>query len=86
MTMIYRPFGPHPGVMVKWSKIFDHENGKKFRNYCGQMVKIGQFGPLAIGKFQGFTVIVNILAIDHGVNSRVSWSWSVPYPPPPLLL
>ena len=23
------------------------------------------------------------LTIDHGVNSRVSWSWSVPYPPPP---
>ena len=22
------------------------------------------------------------LTIDHGVNSRVSWSWSVPYPPP----
>ena len=21
------------------------------------------------------------LTIDHGVNSRVSWSWSVPYPP-----
>ena len=25
------------------------------------------------------------LTIDHGVNSRVSWSWSVPYPPPPPL-
>ena len=21
------------------------------------------------------------VTIDHGVNSRVSWSWSVPYPP-----
>ena len=28
-------------------------------------------------------VMVNFfLTIDHGVNSRVSWSWSVPYPPP----
>ena len=26
-------------------------------------------------------VMVNFLTIDHGVNSRVSWSWSVPYPP-----
>ena len=24
-------------------------------------------------------VMVNFLTIDHGVNSRVSWSWSVPY-------
>ena len=23
----------------------------------------------------------NFLTIDHGSNSRVSWSWSVPYPP-----
>ena len=23
----------------------------------------------------------NFLTIDHGPNSRVSWSWSVPYPP-----
>ena len=30
-------------------------------------------------------VMVNFLTIDHGVNSRVSWSWSVPYPPPPQI-
>ena len=31
-------------------------------------------------------VMVNFfLTIDHGVNSRVSWSWSVPYPPPNLV-
>ena len=32
-------------------------------------------------------VMVNFfLTIDHGVNSRVSWSWSVPYPPPPKFI
>ena len=29
--------------------------------------------------------MVKFLTIDHGSNSRVSLSWSVPYPPPPLI-
>ena len=29
----FRPFGLRPGVMVKWSKIFDHDHGQNFKNY-----------------------------------------------------
>ena len=29
--MIFRPFGLRPGVMVKWSKIFDHDHGQNFK-------------------------------------------------------
>ena len=60
----------------------------KIKNYHGQMVKICQFWPLTMDKIVGVMVMVNFLiflTIDHGVNSRVSWSWSVPYPPPPNL-
>ena len=31
MTTIFRPFGLRPGVMVKWSENFDHENGQNFK-------------------------------------------------------
>ena len=31
MTTIFLPFGQRPGVMVKWSKIFDHEHGQNFK-------------------------------------------------------
>ena len=41
--MIFWPFGLRPDVMVKWSKIFDRDHGQNFKNYRGQMVKIGQF-------------------------------------------
>ena len=31
MTTISLPFGLRPGVMVKWSKIFDHDHGQNFK-------------------------------------------------------
>ena len=31
MTMILSPFGLRPGVMVKWSKIFDHDHDQNFK-------------------------------------------------------
>ena len=31
MTTIFWPFGQRPGVMVKWSKIFDHDHGQNFK-------------------------------------------------------
>ena len=35
------------------------------------------------GNFGVLFAVVRFLTIDHGTNSRVSWSWSVPDPPPP---
>ena len=29
-TMIFRPLGLRAGVMVMWSKIFDHDHGQNF--------------------------------------------------------
>ena len=41
---------------------------------------------MTMGQIQGFQwPWSNFLTIDHGSNSRVSWSLSVPYPPPPLV-
>ena len=31
MTSIFLPFGLRPGVMVKWSKIFDHDHGQNLK-------------------------------------------------------
>ena len=31
MTTIFWPFGLRQGVMVKWSKIFDHDHGQNFK-------------------------------------------------------
>ena len=31
MTTIFWPFGLGQGVMVKWSKIFDHDHGQNFK-------------------------------------------------------
>ena len=30
-NMIFWPFGLRPGVMVKWSKIFDHDQDRNFK-------------------------------------------------------
>ena len=53
------------------------------------MVKWPKFVNLTIdhGQIPGFHGHGQFFfTIDHGVNSRVSWSWSVPYPPPQIIL
>ena len=35
------------------------------------------------GNFGVLLAVVRFVTIDHGTNSRVSWSWSVPDPPTP---
>ena len=60
MTMIFCPFGLRPGVMVKWSKIFDHDHGQNFKI---TMVKWSKFVNLTMAKLQVVMVMVNFF--DH---------------------
>ena len=69
MTMIFRPFGLRPGVMVKRSKIFDHDHGQNFK------ITVVKWSKLAIfdhDHCQNFKISVVkwsklvILTIDHG--------------------
>ena len=72
-------------AVVKWSKLAlsDHDHGQNFKI---AVVKWSKMVILTIdhGQNEGCHGHgQHFLTIDHGVNSRVSWSWSVPYPPPP---
>ena len=69
MTMIFRPFGLRPGVMVKWSKIFDHDHGQNFKITVVKWSKLvifdhdhGQNFKITVVKW---SKLVN-LTIDHG--------------------
>ena len=61
MTMIFLPFGLRPGVMVKWSKIFDHDHVQnlKFPWSNGQKLAIfdhdhGQNSRITMVKWSKF--------------------------------
>ena len=77
-------------AVVEWSKliIFDHDHGRNLSNTVLQWSNGRNWSILTIdhGQNQGCfgQSWSTFLTIDHGANSRVSWSWSVPYPPPPL--
>ena len=71
MTMIFLPFGPRPGVMVKWSKIFDHDHGQNFKISVVKWSKSAIFDhdhglnfKIAVVKWSKLV----ILTIDHGQN------------------
>ena len=79
MTIIFWPFDLRPGVMVKWSKIFDHDHGQNFRLSVIKWIKIGYFWPWPWPKFQNCRdQMVKIGNFDHWpwTKSRESWSWS----------
>ena len=74
-----------PGVMVMWSKIFDHDHSQDFLNEPCRMVKILTMTTVKIHIFDGqngepknsqnftttFDHIIPILTIDHSTDSRV---------------
>ena len=71
MTTIFLPFGLRPGVMVKWSKIFDHDHGQNFKIALVKWSKMaifdhdhGQNSRITVVKW---SKLVN-LTIDHGQN------------------
>ena len=93
----FKHHGNPEGGGGKMTAIFDHlayvrvswSDGKKILTMT--TVKIsklpwsnGQNWPfltMTMGKIDGAMVMANFLTMDHGV-SRVSWSWSMPSPPP----
>ena len=72
MTTIFDHLSWSPGVMVKWSKIFDHDHGQNFK------IAVVKWSKLAIfdhGHGQNLRITVvnwsngqnwSILTIDHG--------------------
>ena len=69
MTINFWPFGLRPGIMVKWSKIFDHDHGQNFEIAVVKWSKLvlfdhdhGQNREISVVKWPKF---VN-LTIDHG--------------------
>ena len=69
MTTIFLPFGLRPGVLVKWSKIFDHDHGQNFKI---AMVKWSKLAIFDHNHDQNLRITVvkrsklGILTIDHG--------------------
>ena len=59
------------------SQDFDHDHCQKSKIFVVKMVNLKFDNEIEHEK--------SILTIDHGENSRVSWLWSGPYPPPPIL-
>ena len=43
MTTIFLPFGLCPGVMVKWSKIFDHDHSQNCKIFVVKWSKLAIF-------------------------------------------
>ena len=71
-------------AVVKWSKFmvtFDHDHGQNLRINVVKRSKLVSFDHRTWAKSR--VSWSTFLTIDHRVNSRVSWSWSVPCPPPP---
>ena len=67
-------------AVVKWSKlaIFDHDHTQNLWITGVKWSKLVNFNHWLMAKSR--VSWSTFLTIDHGVNSRVSWSWSVPYP------
>ena len=65
MTTIFLPFGLRPGVMVKWSKIFDHDHGQNSK------ISVVKWSKLAIFDHDH----------DHDQHFRLPWlngqNWSI---------
>ena len=64
--MIFLPFGLRPGVMVKWSKIFDHDHGQNFEITVVKWSKLaifdhdhGQNFKIAVVKWSKFVNFIN---------------------------